>query len=610
MRLVRSAVRAKAAGWRWWLVVFGAAALFTGFVVTRDPYFAYVATSWVVAGMLALSLDLVWGRGGILSLGQTALFGVGGYFAGVVTINAADVLGNTLIVALPAGVLAGSLGAGLLGWLMVYARMGPLQQTILTYTCTVVLWTTTVSFTATYGDAVVGGQNGLSGIPAFVLGFAKDAPEVDARTMFVLAVVMALGVLGVARRLVRSSFGTVVDAIRLDPVKADLLGYNTRSYQLRLFVVAGAIAGLAGSVFALWANFISPSVFSVQGALLVPIYVLVGGIGTLAGAFVGAIAVGGLTFWLGGGAGGGQTTIWLGAVLILLVRFNRSGLLGLAGALGRRLSRRDRAVADGGAPVKVDHEVVDRVLARTGERLAAQLTTTDVAVEFGGVRPVDGVTREFTKGRIQCLIGPNGAGKSSYLQLCTGVYRPSRGEVTVNGEVVTAEPPYRRVGRGLGIKNQKAQVFGELDVRTNLWVAAYGRYRDPARATEVGEEVLRMLGLADRADRLAGDLSHGDQQWVDIGMVLCQNPAVMLLDEPAAGMTTGERGELARLLLALAPSVAIVLVEHDMAFVRSLDPAVTVLHHGAVFAEGEVEEIHRNTEVLDIYLGRRRHAVD
>lgn len=592
---------------KWSLVVLSAAALFTVFVVTRDPYFAYVATSWVIAGILALSLDLVWGRGGILSLGQTALYGVGGYCAGVLAINAGDLVGNTLVVALPAGALAGALGAAALGWLMVYARMGPLQQTILTYTCTVILWTSMVSFQATFGEAVVGGQNGLSGIPGFALGSGKD---VGARTMFVIAVVIAVLALGVARGLVRSSFGTVIDAIRLDEVKAELLGYPTRNYQLRLFVVAGAFAGLAGAMFTLWANFISPSAFSVQDALLVPIYVLVGGIGTLAGAFVGAIGVGGLTFWLGGGAGGGQTTIWLGAVLVLLVRFNRAGLFGLARALGRRLSRRTESVVEVVAPVKADHELVGRLLTRMAERPAGTLTTRDIAVEFGGVRPVDGVTLEFAPGRIHCLIGPNGAGKSSYLKACAGVYRPSRGQVLLNGVEVRNAPPHRRVARGLGIKNQKAQVFGELTVRQNLWVAAYGRYRDPARAREIAEEVLRMLGLTERADRPAGDLSHGDQQWTDIGMVLCQSPAVLLLDEPAAGMTTGERGELARVLRALAPKVAIVLVEHDMAFVRDLDPSVTVLHHGAVFAAGEVEEIHRNPEVLDIYLGRRRHALD
>jgi ABC-type uncharacterized transport system ATPase subunit/ABC-type branched-subunit amino acid transport system permease subunit len=566
--------------------------------------------SWVIAGMLALSLDLVWGRGGILSLGQTALYGVGGYVAGVLTINAAGVTGNTLVVALPAGALAGGVAAAALGWLMVYARMGPLQQTILTYTSTVLLWTTMVSFSGTFGDAVVGGQNGLSGIPGFVWEFEKGAPDADTRGVFVLTVVIALAVLAVARRTVRSPFGTVIDAIRLDDVKADLLGYDTRSHQWRLFILSGTIAGLAGALFTLWANFISPSAFSVQDALLVPIYVLVGGIGTLAGAFVGAVTVGGLTYWLGGGAGGGQTTIWLGVVLILLVRFNRSGLFGLVQTVVRRLLPRPDTTADVGGPVTVDHELVQRMLARTRTRCAAGLATTDVAVEFGGVKPVDGVTLSFAEGRIQCLIGPNGAGKSSYLKLCAGLYRPSRGTVTVAGTDVTEASPHRRVRRGLGIKNQKAQVFGELDVRTNLWVAAYGRYRDPERATEVAEEVLRMLGLVDRAGRLAGNLPHGDQQWIDIGMVLCQDPAVMLLDEPAAGMTTGERGELAKLLRALAPKVAIVLVEHDMAFVRSLDPEVTVLHQGAVFARGDIDEIQRNPDVLDIYLGRRRHVLD
>lgn len=157
---------------------------------------------------------------------------------------------------------------------------------------------------------------------------------------------------------------------------------------------------------------------------------------------------------------------------------------------------------------------------------------------------------------------------------------------------------------------QKAQVFADLDVRTNLWVAAYARHRDEKQAHETATSMLQMLGMVSIAERLAGDLSHGQQQWLDIGMVLSLAPAVLLLDEPAAGMTTDERKQLAVLARGLCDSAVVIIVEHDMDFIRSLDPEVTVLHQGAVFAEGDIETIRADERVLDIYLGRREHVLN
>jgi len=596
----------------WWTSPVIASATLVAWVMTSDNYFAHVATSWVIFGITALSLDLVWGRGGVLSLGQTALFGLGGYSGGVVAINFADTTGNTLIWALPTGVIAGAVAAGIVGWLMFYARMGPLQQTILTYTCTLLLWTLMVSFTATYGDAVVGGQNGLSGIPGYVLGFGDSAGKVDSRTMFLISVAIAAILLFGVQRLMRTPFGTIIDCIRLDSLKTALLGYDTRRFELALFVVAGAMAGLAGSMFTLWANFINPSVFRVQDALLIPIYVLVGGIGTLLGGFVGAVAVGWLTFWLGSGAGGDQSTIWLGVSLILLVRFNRAGIYGFGYNAWQWLKRRvtTDTSSTATAVVQVDFDLLHRLRSGNRDTREILLSTREASVSFGGVKPVDAITKTFVPGRVRCVIGPNGAGKSSYLKVCAGTYKADAGEVTVNGVEVTRASPHRRVAAGLGIKNQRAQVFAELDVRTNLWVAAYARHRNSARARETAEAMIEMLGMADRASRPAGDLSHGEQQWLDIGMVLCLAPDVILLDEPAAGMTTEERLQLAQLVRTLSQSAAVVVVDHDMAFIHSLDPEITVLHQGAVFAEGDIDDIRGNERVLDIYLGRRENVLD
>ncbi|MCF2871987.1 ATP-binding cassette domain-containing protein [Octadecabacter sp. G9-8] len=575
-----------------------------------NPYLAFVATSWIIAGLLGLSLDVVWGRGGFLGLAQTAFYGLGGYFGSVIAINLAPSLGNTLILALPAGALFGAVVAALLGYIIFYARMGALQSTILSYTFTLLLWSVTQTYRLVVGDAVIGGDNGLSNIPGIVIGFGSEASKLKPNAAFVVVVIVAAALYFLTRFLMKSTFGRIVDCVRIDPEKTELLGYDVRKIQVLNFSYAGAIAGVAGALFALWANYLNPSIFSVQEALLIPIYVLVGGLGTLAGPFLGALLIGSLSFWLGSGSAGGQTTLILGAVLILLVLYLHNGILGALGDLWKRFLPDPNDAARHAGAVQIDEAVLGQILedAAIEAGPAKDLQTRDAFKRFGGVIPVNNVTRTFTPGRPYSLIGPNGAGKSSYLKTCVGLYQPEGGTVSIGGQNVTRAPIFERVRNGMGVKNQKPQVFGDLSVRDNLWVAAYARTKTPQKAVDVSDKILRMLGMEEQAEVQAGALSHGQQQWLDIGMVLCLAPRVVLLDEPAAGMTTQETRELSALVRILARHTTVVVVEHDMEFVRTLQGHVTVLHQGEVFAEGDIETLRADDRVLDIYLGRRAHV--
>ncbi|GLQ06769.1 ABC transporter permease subunit [Sneathiella chinensis] len=575
-----------------------------------DPYLAYVATSWVIFGLLAMSLDLVWGRGGVLSLGQTAFYGLGGYFGAVVAVNMAPVTGNSLIWLLPAGALFGAIAAALVGYLIFYARTGPLQTTILTYTFTLVLWTLTQSFKLTVGDAVIGGDNGMSNIPGYILGFGEGAESADPNLMFLIVVVIsALAYLGVVR-FMDGSFGRIIDCIRLDEEKAELLGYDVRKFQLYNFLLAGGVAGLAGGLYAGWANYLNPSIFSVQEALLVPIYVLVGGRGTLSGAFVGALLIGGVSFWLGGGAIGGQTTLILGITLIILVMFLKKGLLGALDDLCQRFLPDYNAAARDMKPVEVDSAVVSKIMldAEAVAGPAKSLQSRDLLKRFGGVVPVDHVSLSFGPGTPHSLIGPNGAGKSSYLKVCVGLYPQDGGQILLGDQDISSLPMYERVRAGIAVKNQKPQVFPELSVQENLWMAAYSMSREPEKAGEVSSAILHMLGMDKQREVSAAVLSHGQQQWLDIGMVLCLAPRVILFDEPAAGMTNEETRELSKLVRLLSQYVTIIVIEHDMEFVRTLDGAVTVLHQGRLFTQGSIAKLRNDERVLDIYLGRRAHV--
>jgi ABC-type uncharacterized transport system ATPase subunit/ABC-type branched-subunit amino acid transport system permease subunit len=593
-------------------LVFPLAATLLGLVSAGaiDPYLAYVATSWVIAGLLGLSLDIVWGRGGLLSLGQTAFFGLGGYFGSIVAINLLPITGGTVIASLLAGAAFGAVTAVALGSVIFFARMGPLQSTILTYTLTLLLWSLSQSLTLKIGDAEIGGDNGLSNIPGSVLAFDPAANPLGPAQALVLVIVVSAFLYFLTRWLMKGTFGKVIDCIRIDAQKTELLGYDIRKYQLANFAYAGAIAGVAGALFGAWANYLSPSIFSVQEALLVPIYVLVGGLGTLAGAFVGALAIGGLSFWLGGGAVSGQTTLILGGVLIVLVLFLQNGLIGTIGGFWRRALPDPNDAAKNCRPVVIDETALDRILEDAARRAgpAKRLTTTDVLKRFGGVIPVNRVTRSFEPGRPYSLIGPNGAGKSSYLKTCVGIYGPDAGRIEMGGGDVTKKAIFARVRDGMGVKNQKPQVFGALTVRDNLWIAAFARTRDPRTADEVSGKIMNMLGLPEQAAVQASALSHGQQQWLDIGMVLCLAPRVVFLDEPAAGMTNEETRELSVLVRTLARHTTVIVVEHDMDFVRTLDGHVTVLHQGEVFAEGDIDALRANERVLDIYLGRRQHV--
>jgi branched-chain amino acid transport system permease protein len=232
-----------------------------------------------------------------------------------------------------------------------------------------------------------------------------------------------------------------------------------------------------------------------------------------------------------------------------------------------------------------------------------------VSKAFGGVQAVDDVSLRVEGGSVRCLIGPNGAGKSTLLRICMGLERIDRGSVRI-GEADTQCQPHVRVKAGLGVKMQRAQVFEELSVWANLWVAAYARRRDARAAALAAARALDQVGLRERAHEAASALAHGEQQWLDIGMVLCLAPAVILLDEPTAGMSASETRRTAELIQELAGHAGVVVVDHDMEFVRTLGARVTVLHQGALFAEGTIAELRRDERVLDIYLGRRGGVED
>jgi urea transport system ATP-binding protein len=236
-----------------------------------------------------------------------------------------------------------------------------------------------------------------------------------------------------------------------------------------------------------------------------------------------------------------------------------------------------------------------------------------VSVTFDGFRALNNLSLVVEPGEMRAVIGPNGAGKTTMMDVITGKTRPDAGKVFFRGDIDLTRRDEADIAQlGIGRKFQKPTVFESHSVYDNLLLALAGQ-RGPLAvlfARERGEErdrleeLLRIVKLADHRHRLAAELSHGQKQWLEIGMLLAQEPALLLVDEPVAGMTDAETFETADLLREINRTRSVVVVEHDMHFVRALDVKVTCLHEGSVLAEGSLDAVSANQRVVEVYLGR------
>ena len=239
------------------------------------------------------------------------------------------------------------------------------------------------------------------------------------------------------------------------------------------------------------------------------------------------------------------------------------------------------------------------------------LSVEKITVLYEGFRALDGVSLRLRPGEVRVLIGPNGAGKSTLLDAITGRVQPTAGRILLDGRDISRRSEHERARLGIRRKFQTPSVLEELTVAENLRLsvrAAEGwrrLARRPARATEeVVEEMLETIGLEPKRHAPAGSLSHGEKQWLEIGMVAAGRPRLILLDEPTAGMTHHETARTVELVRALAKQHTVLVVEHDMEFVEMLGTRITVLHMGRILREGSLEEIRSDPEIRAVYLGR------
>ena len=235
---------------------------------------------------------------------------------------------------------------------------------------------------------------------------------------------------------------------------------------------------------------------------------------------------------------------------------------------------------------------------------APLIETRGLSKNFGGVQAVRSIDFSLAEGELRCLIGPNGAGKSTFFKLLTGQIKPSGGAVLFRGVDITALQAHEIARLGIGIKTQVPSVFNGLSVRQNLWIAA-ARHNNRKNTAVAVEAQVERFGLGRFAHKPVGQLAHGQRQWVELALVLSGNPNLILLDEPAAGMTEEERVRTAEIIREINRAHPLIVVEHDMSFVRTIARRITVFDRGTILMEGDVDQVFGSQVVRDVYLGKQ-----
>ena len=567
---------------------------------------------------MSLGLCLLWGRCGVLSFGQVAFFGIAGYIYGIVTINLGDAAGATWL-GLLAGLAGAAMMAALFGYFVFYGQVSGWILPVLTLALTLILelfFGQTAGYQWRVGKALLGGFNGINNIESLKLGSVDF--DGGTKSLYYLVVLGSVALYLLLRGLVNSRWGTVISAIREDIDRTRLLGHNVNLIQVVIFVIAAELAALSGLMYVWWGNYIDPSAMGLISATLPVVFTAVGGKEGLLSVMISTVFLGYLGDFLA--VYGGQFAFLVnGALLVFVIMFFPRGIVLTVGErieswLLRRTTGAERDASPSGGPAHsatldllhptAGAEIRGPAHARGNDKTLPMLRIAGLSKAFGGIKAVDDVSLDLRRGELRCLIGPNGAGKSTLFSLIMGHYFPNAGSVELDGEDITSMQSFRRVRHGVSMKFQTTRVYNALSVAENLEIAR--REDSVLDDGDLGRWALEMFGLVQYADRPAGSLTHVEKQWLEICLALATNPRVLLLDEPTVGMTLEETRQTADFVKRLnASGLTILVVEHDMEFIREIAEQVTVLHQGRVFAEGSLEWIEDHEDVRKIYLGER-----
>ncbi|CAN5221289.1 branched-chain amino acid ABC transporter ATP-binding protein/permease [soil metagenome] len=570
----------------------------------------------LVWGLFGIGFDILFGYTGLLSFGQSAFYGTGGFVAAWLLTRAGF---PNVFLALIIGMISAAIVGYLVG-LIALRRTG-------IYFAMITVAIAQIFFFVEFNplSEFTGGENGLPGVPtpSFNLGFTTIHFTTGWSLYQFLALCYFVGIV-IALRIVRSPVGAVLSAIRDNPLRAQAVGHNIQSYKMTAFVIAAAYAGFAGGLLGVLQAFMPPDAFMFETSGQLVMQTAIGGLGTLFVPLLGAAVWLFLQDFLQSALGlGAAWKLVLGTVFVLLVTFLRRGIIGGLKDLYELATKRKNDVGeaseadsladfadDGGvAMVAAPHK-------RAGDRSSGPiLQATGLSKRYGGLLANSDIDFTVNHGELRGVIGPNGAGKSTFFKMLTCEISPTSGTIMFEGRDITGKSVTDACQLGLTKSYQVNQLFTQLTVRQNLTVAVLADlrgkfkldlFRDPNKIPGLKEQVaetLQLVRLVRRADTKVSDLAYGEKRRLEIGLALATSPSLLLLDEPLAGMSPQERVETVKLLKSISQGRTMIVIDHDMDALFELAERVTVLQEGRILVEGTPDEIKANPAVQEAYLG-------